>query len=115
MDHNKLWKFLKELGIADHLTCFLRNLYAGQETTVRTGCGTTDWFQLGKGVHQGYILSFCLFNFCAEYIIQNAGQNESQARIKTVVKNINSLRYAADIILMAESEEELKSRFMKVK
>ena len=116
MDHNKLWKILKEMGIPDHLTCLLRNLYAGQEATVRTGHGTTDWFQIGKGVRQGYcILSPCLFNLYAEYIMRNAGLEEAQAGIKTVGRNINNLRYADDTILMAESEEELKSLLMKVK
>ena len=112
---NKLWKILKEKGIPEHLTCLLRNLYAGQEATVRTGHGTTDWFQIGKGVHQGCILSPCLFNLCAEYIMKNAGLEESQAGIKIAGRNINNLRYADDIILMAESEEELKSLLMRVK
>ena len=102
------------MGIPHHLTCLLRNLYAGQEATVRTGCGT-DWFQIGKGVHQGCILSSCLFNFYAEYIMRNAGLKEAQAGIKIVGRNINNLRYADDTILMAESEEELKSLLMKVK
>ena len=102
-------------GIPDHLTCLLRNLYAGQEATVRTGHGTTDWFQIAKGVHQGCILSPCLFNFSAEYIMRNAGLEETQAGIKIARRNINSLRYADDITLMAESEEELKSLLMKVK
>ena len=115
MDHNKLWSILKEMGIPDHLTCLLRNLYAGQEATVRTGHGTTDWFQIGKGVHQGYILSPCLFNLYAEYIMRNAGLEEAQAGIKIARRNINNLRYADDAILMAESEEELKSLLMKVK
>ena len=97
------------MGIPDHLTCLLRNLYAGQEATVRTGHGTTDWFQIGKGVRQGCILSPCLFNFYAEYIMRNAGLEEAQAAIKTAGRNINSLRYADDISLVAESEEELKS------
>ena len=101
VDHNKLWKILKEMGIADHLTCLLRNLYAGQEATVRTGHGTTDWFQIGKGVRHGYILSPCLFNIPAEYIIQNAGLNEAQAGIKTATRNINNLRYSNDTTLMA--------------
>ena len=109
------WKILKEMGIPDHLTCLLRNLYAGQEATVRTGYGTTDWFQIGKGVHQGCILSPCLFNFYAEYTMRNAGLDESQAGIKIAGKNINNLRYADDTTLMAESEEELKSLLMKVK
>ena len=103
------------MGIPDHLTCLLRNLYAGQEATVRTGHGTTDWFQIGKGVHQGYILSPCLFNFYAEYIMRNAGLEETQARSKIAGRNINNLRYADDTNLMAESEEELKSLLMKVK
>ena len=115
MDHNKLWKILKEMGIPDHLTCLLRNLYAGQEATVRTGYGTTDWFQVGKGVRQGCILSPCLFNLYAEYIMRNAGLDEAQAGIKITRRNINNLRYADDITLMAESKEELKSLLMKVK
>ena len=109
------WKILKEMGIPDHLTCLLRNLYAGQEATVRTGHGTTDWFQIGKGGRQGCILSPCLFNFCAEYIMRNAGLEEAQAGIKLARRNINNLRYADDITLMAESKEELKSLLMKVK
>ena len=108
-------KFLQEMGIPDHLTCLLRNLYAGQEATVRTGHGPTDWFQIGKGVCQGCILSPCLFNFYAEYIMRNAWLNEAQAGIKISRKNINNLRYADDTTLMAESEEELKSLLMKVK
>ena len=108
MDQNKLWKILKEMGIPDHLTCLLRNLYADQEATVRTGHGTTDWFQIGKGVHQGCILSPCLFNLHAEYIMQNAGLDEAQAGIKNAGKNINILRYADNTILMEESKEELK-------
>src|SRR5574337_1291432 len=115
VDHNKLWKILKEMGIPDHLTCLLRSLYAGQEATVRTGHGTTDWFQIGKGVCQGCILSPCLFNLCAEYIMRNAGLEETQAGIKIARRNINNLRYAGDTTLMAESEEELKSFLMKVK
>ena len=115
VDHNKLWKILKEMGIPDHLTCLLRNLYAGQEATVRTGHGTTDWFQIGKGVRQGCILSPCLFNLYAEYIMRNAGLEEAQAGIKIARRNINNLRYADDTTLMAESEEELKSLLMKVK
>ena len=115
MDHNKLWKILKEMGIPNHLTCLLRNLYAGQEATVRTRYGTTDWFQIGKEVHQGCISSPCLFNFYAEYIMQNAGLAEAQVGIKTAGRNINNLRYADDTTLMAESEEQLKSLFMKVK
>ena len=115
VDHNKLWKILKEMGIPDYLTCLLRNLYAGQEATVRTGHRTTDWFQIGKGVCQGYILSPCLFNLYAEYIMRNAGLDEAQAGIKTAGRNINNLRYADDTTLMAESEEELKGLLMKVK
>ena len=115
VDHNKLWKILKEMGIPDHLTCLLRNLYAGQEVTVRTGHGTTDWFQIGKGVHQGCIWSPCLFNLYAEYIMWNAWLDEAQARIKIAGRNINNLRYADDTTVMAESEEELKSLLMKVK
>ena len=115
MDHNKLWKILQEMGRPDHLTCLLRNLYAGQEATVRTGHGTTDWFQIRKGVHQGCILSPYLFNFYAEYIMRNTGLNEAQAGIKIARRNINNLRYADDTTLMAESEEELKSLLMKVK
>ena len=103
------------MGIPDHLTCLLRNLYAGQEATVRIGHGTTDWFQIGKGVRQGYILSPCLFNFSAEYIMRNAGLEETQAGNKIAGRNINNLRYADDTTLMAESEEELKSLLMKVK
>ena len=101
------------MGIPDHLTCLLRNLYAGQEATVRTGHGTTEWFQSGKGVHQGWILSPCLFNLYAEYIMRNAGQDEAQAGIKIARRNINNLRYADDTTLMAESEEELKSLLLK--
>ena len=115
VDHNKLWKILKEMGISDHLTCFLRNLYAGQEATVRTGHGTTEWFQTGKTVRQGCILSPCLFNLHAEYIVRNAGLEEAQAGTKIARRNINKLRYADDTTLMAESEEELKSLLMKVK
>ena len=107
MDHNKLWKILKDLGIPDHLTCPLRNLYAGQKATVRPGHGTKDWFQTGTGVHQGCILSPCLFNLHREYIMRNAGLEEAQAGNKIAGRNINNLRYAIDIILMAESEEEL--------
>ena len=114
VDHNKLWKILQEMGIPDHLTCFLRNLYAGQEATVRTGHGITDWFQIGKGVHQGCILSPCLFNLYAEYIMRNAGLDESQAGIKIAGRNINNLRYANDTTLMAENKE-LRSLLMKVK
>ena len=115
MHHNKLWKILKEMGIPDHLTCLLRNLYVGQEATVRTGHGKTHWFQIGKGVHQGCILSPCLFNLYAEYIMQNVGLDEAQAGIKIARKDINNLSYADDTTLMAESEEELKSLLMKVK
>ena len=115
MDQNKLWEILKEMGIQDHLTCLLRNLYAGQEATVRTGHGTTDWFQIGKGVCQGCILSPCLFNLYAEYIMRNATLDEAQAGIKIARRNISSLRYADDTTLMAESEEDLKSLSMKVK
>ena len=109
MNHNKLWKILQEMGIPDHLTCLLRNLYAGQEATVRTVHGTTDWFQIGKGVHQGCILSACLFNFYAEYIMRNDGLEEAQAGIKIAGRNINNLRYADDTTLMAESEELKKN------
>ena len=105
VDHKKLWKILKEMGVPDHLTCLLRNLYTGQEATVRTGHGITDWFQIGKGVRQGCILSPCLFNLYAEYIMRNAGLEEKQAGIKVAGRNINNLRYADDIILMAESEK----------
>ena len=115
MDHNKLWTIQREMGIPDHVTYLLRNLYAGQEATVRTGHGTIDWFQIGKGVHQGCILSPCSFNFYAEYIMRNAGLEETQAGIKIARRNINILRYADDTTLMAESEEELKSLLMKVK
>ena len=114
-DHNKLWKILKEMVIPDHLTCPLRNLYAGQEATDRTGHRTTDWFQIGKGVRQGCMLSPCLFNLYAEYIMRNAGMDEAQAGIKVARRNINNLRYADDTTLMAESEEELKSLLMKMK
>ena len=107
--YNKLWEILKEMEIPDHLTCLLRNLYAGQEATVRTGHGTTDWFQTGKGVHQGCILSPCLFNLNAEYIMRNAGLEETQAGIKIAGRNINNLRYADDTTLMAESEENSKA------
>jgi len=115
MDHNKLWKILKEMGIPDHLTCLLRNPYAGQEAAVRTGHRTTDWFQIGKGVRQGCILSPCLFNFYAEHIMRNAGLEEAQAGIKLAGRNINHLRCADDTTQMAESEEELKSLLIKVK
>ena len=114
VDHNNLWKILKVVGIPDHLTCLLRNLYADQEATVRTRHGTMDWFQIGKGVRQGCILSLCLFSLYAEYI-GNAGVDEAQAGIKIVKRNINNLRYADDTTLMEESEEELKSLLMKVK
>ena len=110
VDHNKLWEILKEVDIPDHLTCLLRNLYAGQEATVKTGHGTTDWFQgTRKGVHQGCILSSCLFNLYAECIMRNTGLEEAQAGIKIAGRNINNLRYADDTTFMAESEEELKS------
>ena len=115
VDHNKLWKILQEMGIPDHLTCLLRNLYAGQEATVKTGHGTTDWFQMRKGVRQGCILSPCLFNLDAEYIMRNAGLDEAQAGIKIAGRNISNRRYADDTTLMAESKEELKSFLMKVK
>ena len=115
VDHNKLWEILQEMGIPDHLTCLLRNLYPGQEATVRTGHRTTDWFQIGKGVHQGCLLSPCLFNLYAEYIMRKAGLKEAQARIKIAGRYINNLRYADDITLMAENEEGLKSLLMKVK
>ena len=115
VDQNKLWKILQEMGIPDHLTCLLRNLYAGQEETVRTGHGTTDWFQIGKGLCQGCTLSLCLFNLYVECIMRNAGLEETQAGIKIARRNINNLRYANDTTLMAESEEELKSLLMKVK
>ena len=115
VDHNKLGKILKDMGILYHLTCLLRNLYAGQEATVRTGHGTTDWFQIGKGVHQDCILPPCLFNLYAEYIMRNIGLDEAQAGMKIARRNINIFRYADDTTLMAESEEELKSLLMKVK
>ena len=115
MDHNKLWKILKEMGIPEHLTCLLRNLYAGQEATVRTRHGTTDWFRIRKGARQGCILSSCLFNLYAEYIIRNARLEETQAGIRIAGRNINNLRYTDDTTLMAESEEEFKSLLMKVK
>ena len=114
MDHNKLWKILKEMRIPDYLTCLLRNLDAGQEATVRPGHGP-DWFQIGKGVRQGCKLSLCLFIFYVEYIMRNARLEETQAGIKIAKRNIKNLRYAGDTTLMAESEEELKSLFMKVK
>ena len=115
MDHNKLWNILKEMGIPDHLTSLLRNLHMGQEATVRTGHGTKDWFQIGKGVCQGCILSPCLFNLYAEYIMRNTGLDEAQAGIKTARRHTNNLRYADDTTLMAESEEELKNLLTKVK
>ena len=110
-----MWKILQGMGIPDQLTCLLRNLYAGQEAAVRTGHGTADWFQIGKGVHQGYMLSPCLFNLYAEYIMRNAGLEEAQAGIKIARRNINNLRYADGTTLMAESKEELKSLLMKVR
>ena len=115
VDHNKLWKILKEVEIPEHLTCLLRNLYAVQEATVRTGHGTRDWFQIGKGIYQGCILSPYLFNLDAEYTMRNARLDEVQTGIKIARRNINNLRYADDTTLMAESEEELKSLFVKVK
>ena len=115
VDHNKLWKILKEMGVPDHLTCLLRNLCADKEETVRTRQGTTDWFQIGKRVHQGCILSPCLFKLYAEYIMRNAGLDEAQAGIKIAGKNINNIRYADDTTIMAESKEELKNLLMKVK
>ena len=115
VDHHKLWKILKKMGIPDHLTCLLRNLYASQEATVRTRQGTTDWLQIGKGVRQGCVLSPCLFNLYAEYIMRNTGLEEAQAGIKISGRNINNLRYTDDTTLMAEREEELKSLLMKVK
>ena len=115
VDHNKLWKILKEMGIPEHLTCPLGNLYAGQEATVRTEHGTTDWFQTGKGVRQGYILSPYLFEKYAEYIMRNPGLEEAQAEIKIAGRNINNFRYADDTTLMAKGKEELKSLLMKVK
>ena len=114
VDHKKLWKILKEMGIPDHLTCLLRNLYAGQAATVRTGHGTRDWFLIGKVVCQSCILSPCLFNLYAEHIRRNAGREEAQAGIKFARRNINNLRYADDTTLMEESEKELKSLLMKV-
>ena len=113
-DRKKLSKIVKEMGIPEHLTCLLRNLHAGQEAAVRTGHGTTDWFQIGKEVRQGCILSACFFNFYAEYIMRNAGLDEAQAGIKIAGRNINNLRYVDDTTLMAEIEEELKSLLMKV-
>ena len=115
MDHHKLWKILQEMGIPGHLTCLLRNLYAGHEATFWTGHGTTDWFQIGKGVCQSCILSPCLFNLYAEYLMRNVGLDEAQAGIKIAGRNINNLRYADDTILIAESEEELKSLLMELK
>ena len=115
MDHNELWKILKKMGIPYHLTSLLRNLYAGQKAPIRTRHGTMDWFQIVKGVHQGYTLPPCLFNLYVENIMQNAGLVEGQARIQIARRNINNLRYADDTTLMAESEEELKSLLMKVK
>ena len=115
VDHHKLWKILEEMGIPDHLTCLLRNLCACQEATVRTGHGTTDWFQIGKEVHQGCILPSCLFNLYTEHIRRNAGLDKSQAGIKIVRRDINNLRYAADTTLVAKSEEELKCLLMKVR
>ena len=112
MDHNKLWKILQEMGIPDHLTCLLRNLFVGQDAILRTGNGTTDWFQIGKEVCQGCILSSCLFNLYAEYIMRNAGLDEAQAGVKISGRNINNFRYADDTILIAESKEELKSLLM---
>ena len=115
VDHHRLWKILQEMGIPDHMTCFLRNLYVGQEATARTGHGTTDWFQIRKGVCQDCMLSPCLFNIYAEYIMRNAGLKEAQAGIKIAGRNINNLKYADDTTLMAEIEEELKSLLMKIK
>ena len=115
VDYNKLWKILKEMGIPDHLTCFLRNLYAGQEATARTGHGTMDWLKIGKGVCQGYMLSPCLFNLYAKYIMRNAGLDEAQAGIKIAGRNINNFKYGDDTTLMTESEEELKSLLIKGK
>ena len=115
MDHNKLWKILKEVGIPDHLTCLLRNLYVHQEATVRSGHGTTDWFQIRKGVRQGCILSPCLFNLYAEYTVRNAGLDEAQAGIMIARRNINNIIYADDTTFTAEREEELKSLLRKMK
>ena len=115
VDHNKLWKILQKMGISDHLTCLLRNLYVGQEATVRTGHRKMDWFKIGKGVWQGCVLSPCLFNLYAEYIMQNARLNKAQAGVKTTRRNINNLRYVDDTTLMAESQEEIKSLLMRVK
>ena len=113
VDQNKLWKILQEMGIPDHLTYFLRNLYAGHEATIRTGHGTIDWFQIGTGVHQDCILSFCLFNLYAEYIMQNVGLDETQAGTKIAGRNINKLRYVDDSTLVAGSRKELKSLLIK--
>ena len=115
VDHDKLWKILKEMEIPDHVTCLLRNLFAGQEATVRTGHGITDWFKVGKGVHQGCILSSCLFNLYAEHIMGNVGLDEAQAGIKIPGSNISNLRYADDTTLISASKEELKNLLMKVK
>ena len=115
VDNNKLWNILKEMEVPEHLTCLLRNLYTDQEATVRTGHGTMSWLQIGKGVLQGCILLHCLFNLYAEYIMQNAGQDEAQARTKISGRNINNLRYANDTTLMAESKKQLKCLLMKVK
>ena len=115
MIHNTLWKILKEEGIPDHLTCFLRNLYAGQEATIRTGHGTIDWFQIGKGVHQGCILPSCLFDLYSECIMRKTRLDEAQAGIKIAGRNVNNLRYTDDTTRMAESGEELKNLLMKVK
>ena len=114
VDHDKLWKILKEMGIPDHLTCLLRNLYAGREATVTTGHGTIDWFQIRKGIHQGCVLSPCLFNLCAEYIMRNAGLDEAQTGIKISWRNINNFRYADDTTLMAESKKR-RSLLTKMK
>ena len=114
MDHNKLWKILQEMGLPDLLTYLLRNLYAGQEATVRTRHGTTDWFKTGKGIHEGCILSLCLFNLYAEYIMRNAGLDEPQVGIKIAGRNINNLRYPDDTTLVTESKKELKNLLMKV-
>ena len=115
VDHNKLREILEEMGIPDHLTCLLRNLYAGQEATIRTRHGTTDLFNIGKGVHQSCILSLCLFNLHAEYLMRNAGLDEAQAGIKIAGRNINNLRYENDTTILAESKEKLRSLLMKVK
>ena len=115
VDHNKPWKIVQKMGIPDHLTCLLRNMHTGQEATVRTGHGTTDWFQIGEGVRQGSILSPCLFNLCAEYIMRNTGLDGAQAGIKISGRSINNLRYADDTTIMPESEKELKSLLMKMR